>query len=101
MSGWLQAFAGDAFVAERLSEPRQLADMLAIEAAYARALGAVGVVPSITADAAADAIERVSVDRAALAKRACVDGMPVPGLVAQMKTQISKDLHSAVHKGLT
>lgn len=99
--GWLQALAGDAFVARRLGEAAQLADMLRIEAVYARAAGRVGKVPLEMGAAAAEAIATVSIDRDALAVRAAVDGMPVPGLVAQIKGQVDDGVHPAVHIGLT
>ncbi len=99
--GWLARFAGDAAVAGRLGEARQIADMLRVEAAYARALGRVGLAAPDIAEAAAAAIEAARIDRAQLAKDAAVDGMPVPGLVRQLQAQLDAPLHAALHKGLT
>jgi len=99
--GWLAAVAGDAATAERLSEPRQIADMARVEAAWARALGAAGVAARDIAEAAAEAIAAAPVDRERLAREAARDGMPVPGLVRQWRAALSEALHPALHSGLT
>ena len=99
--GWLERFAGDAEIRARLGEARQIEDMLRIEAAHARALGAVGRVPARLAEAAARAIVALPVDRDRLARAAAVDGMPVPGLVRQLRAAMPDDLAAAVHGGLT
>lgn len=99
--GWLAALTGDAEVAGRLTEPRQLADMLRVEAVFSRALGQVGQVNAATAQAAAKAIEGFSVDVRTLAEEAAVDGMPVPGLVRQLRAHLPEALHGALHTGLT
>lgn len=101
MSGWLQAVAGDAATAARLGEARQIADMLAVEAAFARALGVVGQVPQDVAEAAAKAIAAARIDPESLARAAAVDGLPVPGLVRQLRAALPEELHPALHKGLT
>lgn len=99
--GWLQAVAGDAATAARLSEARQINDMLRVEAAYSRALGAVGHVPADMAEAAAQAVEGTRIDTALLARDAATDGMPVPGLVRQLRAALPETLHPALHDGLT
>lgn len=99
--GWLQAVAGDAATAARLSETRQIKDMLRVEAAYSRALGAVGHVPTDMAEAAAQAIKGARIDTAALAREAATDGMPVPGLVRHLHAALPETLHPALHEGLT
>ncbi|MEO1139254.1 MAG: 3-carboxy-cis,cis-muconate cycloisomerase [Pseudomonadota bacterium] len=101
MTDWLDRLTGDGLVANRLSETAQIADMLRVEATYARACGHAGKVPLDMAEAAAAAIDAVSIDRAVLAEAALRDGMPVPGLVMQIKAQVAASLHSAVHQGLT
>lgn len=99
--GWMQAMAGDAATAARLSEARQIADMLRVEAAYSRALGAVGHVSAEMAEAAARAIEAAGIDTARLATDSAADGAPVPGLVRQLRGQVPEALHPALHDGLT
>ncbi|MEQ8294384.1 MAG: 3-carboxy-cis,cis-muconate cycloisomerase [Roseovarius sp.] len=99
--GWLEAVAGDPPTAERLSVARRLKDMLRVEAAYARALGAVGQVTPETAEAAATAIEGAQIDTACLARDAAEDGMPVPSLSRQLRAAVPDTLRDAVHKGLT
>lgn len=99
--GWLEAVAGDAATAARLAEVRRLQDMLRVEAAYSRALGAVGQVTPEIAEAAASAIETAQVDTARLAQEAAEDGMPVPSLSRQLRNAVPENLREAVHKGLT
>lgn len=99
--GWLEAVAGDAVTATRLSQARQIADMLAVEATWARALGAAGVVPQDVAEAAAQAIAAARIDPENLARAAAVDGLPVPGLVRQLRAALPEALHPALHSGLT
>ncbi len=99
--GWLQGLAGDAFVRARLGEAAQIRDMLRVEVVFARAAATAGKVPPEMGEAAAKAILSATLDRDALAERALVDGMPVPGLVAQIRAQADPALHPAIHKGLT
>ncbi|MEQ9242678.1 3-carboxy-cis,cis-muconate cycloisomerase [Roseovarius indicus] len=99
--GWLEAVAGDAPTASRLAEASRLKDMLRVEAAYSRALGAVGQVKPEAAEAAAAAIETAEIDTAKLAREAAEDGMPVPSLSRQLRAAVPEDLQRAVHKGLT
>lgn len=99
--GWLEAVAGDAPTAARLSEARRMQDMLRVEAAYARALGAVGQVTPETAEAAAAAIMSAQIDTARIAREAAEDGMPVPSLSRQLRAGVPETVREAVHKGLT
>ncbi len=99
--GWLSALAGDDETASRMGEDAQRADMLRVEAAYSRALGAVGQVPRAEAEEAAAAISAARIDAARLARAAARDGVPVPDLVRQIREQVPERLHRAVHRGLT
>ena len=76
-----------------------MAHMLAFEAALARALGAAGVVPPDAAGAAAAAIEAHRPDLCALREATARDGVPVPGLVAQLRAASPRP--EAVHRGAT
>ncbi len=98
---WLQALSGHAGVAARLGDDAQIADMLKIEALYARAAGRVGKVDADMAEAAAVAIEAVAIDQTRLRKAAARDGAPVPDLVAQIKDATPASLYPAIHKGMT
>ena len=99
--GWLSAVTGDAEVAARLAEPRQIEDMRRVEAAHARALGVAGRVPPTVAQAAAEAIAAAEIDTDRLAREAVADGMPVPSLVRQLRAAAPEALRGAVHEGLT
>jgi hypothetical protein len=90
--GWTDVLFGDPEVAAILSPERQLADMLRIEAAFARAIGA---------PAAGEAIAATRIDRAALASAAARDGVPVPELVRQLRAQAPEAVRAAIHTGLT
>ncbi|MEQ9259472.1 MAG: 3-carboxy-cis,cis-muconate cycloisomerase [Roseovarius sp.] len=99
--GWLEAILGDAELAALMGEERQIAEMLRVEAAYARALGAAGVVTPEQAETAASAIEAARIDRARLARDAAIDGMPVPSLSRQLREIVPEAARDAVHSGLT
>ncbi|MEL7281257.1 MAG: lyase family protein [Pseudomonadota bacterium] len=98
---WQIGVTGDAEIRARLAPDRQIADLLRVEAAFSRALGVVGVVPSELAAKAARAIEMAELDRERLVTDALRDGMPVPGLVRQLKEMMPTELHRALHQGLT
>ena len=100
-SPWLQGLLSDAEIAARLGPDAQMHDMLQVEAAYARAKAAVGQVPEEIAGDAAKAILAFTPDLDLLAATALRDGMPVPGLVAQLRAALPEALHGAVHGGLT
>jgi 3-carboxy-cis,cis-muconate cycloisomerase len=88
---WQDALFGDPEVAAILSPDRQLADMIRIEAAFARATGAW---------AAARVIEAAGIDAAALARAAARDGVPVPELVRRLRDQAGA-AGAAIHAGMT
>ena len=99
--GWLDQISGDPEISDRLSEARQIKDMVRVEAACARALGQVGQVTPDMAEQAARAIEAAQIDTDLLARDAAVDGMPVPSLSRQLRAAVPDGLRAAVHKGLT
>lgn len=98
---WLSGLFGDEQAAHLLSAEAELANMLRVEQAFSRALGRAGVVSAATADAAAAAIGGAKIDVASLKSGAARDGVAVPDLVRQIKAQTAKDLHAAIHNGLT
>ncbi|MDT8326973.1 MAG: 3-carboxy-cis,cis-muconate cycloisomerase [Roseovarius sp.] len=98
---WLGGLFADDAAGVIWSPERQLAHMLSFEAAYSRALGAVGVVETAKADKAAKLIAGFDVDIANLRVGTARDGLPVPALVAQLRAGAAPDLSDAIHKGTT
>jgi 3-carboxy-cis,cis-muconate cycloisomerase len=98
---WLNGLFGDKEVAHHLSPETTLPHMLAIEAAYARALGRVGVVAPNTAQEASAAILTAKIIPADLRDGTGQDGVVVPALITKLKEQLPEYLHCAIHKGLT
>ena len=97
---WFGGLFADPEIEHIWSAERQLAHMLAFEAAYSRALGKAGVVDVDTATSAADMIEAFKPDMADLRKGTEIDGLPVPALVRQLKHSAGP-LLPAVHAGTT
>ena len=97
---WLSGLFGDADTAALWSADAHLKHMIGFEAAYSRALGAVGVASPEVAAAAARAIEAARIDTVRLANATATDGLPVPDLVAQLKAA-AREAAAAVHKGAT
>ncbi len=97
---WLGGLFHDDGAAAILSPKRQMAHMLTVEAAYTRALGAVGTVPQDTAEAIAQKIETFAPDLAELRAATAQDGVPVPGLVRQLRAAFPEQA-GAIHNGAT
>jgi 3-carboxy-cis,cis-muconate cycloisomerase len=97
---WLGALFGDTQAAEIWGADRQLAHILAFEAAYTRALGQVGKVEASVADTVAQQIKAFKPDMANLRAGTARDGVLVPALVAQLKQAIPHD-SGCIHTGTT
>ncbi|MGY3439365.1 MULTISPECIES: 3-carboxy-cis,cis-muconate cycloisomerase [unclassified Marinovum] len=97
---WLGGLFGDAEAAAIWSPQRQLEHMIAFEAAYTRALGQVGLVPEDVAKDVAQRIAAFRPDLDDLRAGTARDGLPVPALVAQLKTMADVP-PKAVHAGAT
>ncbi|WP_339113352.1 3-carboxy-cis,cis-muconate cycloisomerase [Thioclava sp. GXIMD2076] len=97
---WLSGSFADAEVMALWSPERQLANMLAFEAAFSRAMGRAGLFDADLADEAASRIETATPDMAALRKGQENDGVVVPALVAELK-KATGHASEAVHKGAT
>lgn len=95
---WLSGLFGDSEMAAILSPERQMAHMLAFEAAWSRACGTAGLFDPALAEEAARAIERATIDFADIAEGMAQDGVPIPRLIAQLKTIAPA---AALHKGAT
>ena len=98
--GWMQGLFGDAEAGAVWSAEAQLAHYLAFEAAWSRAMGQVGLVAPDRAERAAKLIGRFTPDIPRLRADTERDGLPVPGLVRQLKEAAAKDA-DAVHRGAT
>jgi len=95
---WLSGLFGDLAMGEVFSPERQMAHMLAFEAAWSRACGAAGLFDPTRAETAACAIESAQVNYADIAAGMAQDGVPVPRLVKQLQAIAPAD---ALHKGAT
>ncbi|CUJ97035.1 3-carboxy-cis,cis-muconate cycloisomerase [Ruegeria denitrificans] len=98
---WLGGLFGDDEVGQTLSTDVQLQHILAVEAAYTVALGAVGRIDPQTAQNAASAIRDVAIDVDELREGVAIDGVVVPALVRSIKAALPDNYRSAVHSGLT
>lgn len=98
--GWMQGLFGDAEAGALWSAEAQMGHYLAFESAWSRALGEVGLVAPDSAERAARLIEGFTPDLARLRADTARDGLPVPGLVRQLKTAAGLDAE-ALHRGAT
>lgn len=97
---WLGKLFGDAEAAGIWSADMQLRHMLAFEAAYTRALGAVGRIDEEDAESTAQAISEAWVDLDSLNEATARDGVVIPDLVAQLRRATGVE-GPALHKGTT
>ncbi len=97
---WLAGLFADNAALTIWSPERQIAHMLAFEAAWSRALGAAGRIPPETAEAAAAAIAAWPPETELLRAGTARDGLPVPALVRALKAAAG-DAAEAVHAGAT
>ncbi len=98
---WLGGLFGDSETEALLSAEATLKRLLAVEAAYSRALGVVGVVDKNTANETAEHILQFSPDMAELHRGAAEDGVVVPALVTALRTDLPQRCEKALHIGLT
>ena len=82
---WLGGLFADPDAQAIWSAERQLAHMIAFEAAWTRANAAVGLLEPEGAARAAAAVERWAADAQSLRAGTAVDGLPVPALVRALK----------------
>lgn len=90
-SALLGPLLGDAQAAETLSEARFVAHMITVEAALARACGAVGLIPQDVAARLSDALAQTHVDPRDLGAGTAAAGVPVPALVKQLQAGLGPD----------
>lgn len=97
---WLGGLFRDAQAADIWGPDRQMAYMLAFEAAYTRALGQTGKTEISAANAVAQQINAFKPDMADLHSGTARDGVVVPALVAQLKHAIDHE-GGCIHTGTT
>ncbi|EAQ05474.1 3-carboxy-cis,cis-muconate cycloisomerase [Yoonia vestfoldensis] len=98
-SGLFGGLLCDPAIAQEFDAPAFTARMLAFEAAWTQALGTCGVVPADDAETALTAIKAFS--NHTLGQGSDRDGLPVPDLVAALKSDLSSSAARAVHTGAT
>ncbi len=92
--------AGDA--GRLFSDSAEIRAMLLVEGALAKAQGAAGVIPEISAAAIQRATMEVALDPGALRKATGQNGVPVPALVAALRSEMNAPEHAQyVHWGAT
>ncbi len=97
----LSALVGDAEIEALLSDAAQIKAMLTVERALAEACAHVGWISPEAATAAQAAIDRFAPDWTGLQAGMAQDGVVVPALVKQLRTQIAEPYRAALHKGAT
>ncbi|MDX1742299.1 MAG: 3-carboxy-cis,cis-muconate cycloisomerase [Ruegeria sp.] len=98
---WLGGHFSDPETETMLSADAMLGNMLAVEVAYTRALGEVGVVDKLIADETVAHITQVSANIEDLRQGTAKDGLVVPALVRSLRADLPERCHKALHSGLT
>lgn len=97
----LDALAGDDEIETLLGDPAQLAAMVQIERALARAAAEAGMISTDAAAAIETGLVDFTPDWDDLAAGMARDGVVVPALVAQLRRRIAAPHAEALHKGAT
>lgn len=95
------ALVGDPEIAAHLSDAAEIRAMLEVEAALARAQGALGIIPPASAEAIAAAAAGLDPEPAALAAGLASAGVPIPALVAALRAVLPAEHAAFVHWGAT
>ena len=95
---WLSGLFGDDEVAAIWSPERQLAHMIAFEAAWSRAGAVAGLWSAKDGEAAARAMEQIDISAEELRAGTGRDGVGVPTLVSLLKQRTNE---TAIHRGAT
>ncbi len=85
----------------RLSEERRIAEMVRFEVALAQAEAACGVIPGAAATDIAARLEGFAPDLQAIGRGTEGAGVPVPALVAQLRTAVGGEAANYLHWGAT
>lgn len=97
----IDAMLSDAAVEALLSDDNQLAAMLEVEIALAKAEAATGLIPRQAAERIEAALRSFAPDWDDLARGLRQDGVVVPRLVAQLRRAVGAEHGAFVHKGTT
>jgi 3-carboxy-cis,cis-muconate cycloisomerase len=92
---------GDEEVAARFSDAAEIAAMIRVEAALARAEGRLGIIPRDAADQISAALADVVVEPESLRAGFASAGVPVPDLVAALRKAVDAEAGAYVHWGAT
>ena len=92
---------GDADMASLFSAEAEIAAMITVERALARAQGSVGVIPPEAAALIDRELSDVKLAPEALAEGTLKAGVPVPPLVAALRAKVSSDAAHWLHWGAT
>ncbi|MFQ5973450.1 MAG: 3-carboxy-cis,cis-muconate cycloisomerase [Alphaproteobacteria bacterium] len=92
---------GDAEVAEAFSDTAQVRAMLNVEAALARVEARLGIIPEAAAAAIEQAIAGFAADTDRLGEATEVAGVPVAGLVQQIRARLGAEAAPFLHWGAT
>ena len=98
---WLGGLFGDPETETMLSADTMLGNMVAVEAAYTRALGEVGVLDRMVAEETVAHLLRFAANIEDLRQGTASDGVVVPALVRALRTDLPEQCHMALHSGLT
>ncbi len=92
---------GDAEAAALLSSAAEIATMIEVERAIARAQGAAGIIPAEAAEAIDAGLAGMAPDPAELAVGTASAGVPVPTLVAALRKGLERPAADYLHFGAT
>ena len=91
----------DEEISAHLSAEVEIAAMIEVECALARAQGSVGVIPADMAAAIDKGLRGISIEAADLVAGTTQSGIPVPGLVAALRNALPPEAANWVHWGAT
>ena len=100
-SALLGPLFGDAEAAAHFTDAAEVAALVAVERALARAEGATGVIPAEAAAAISDSLAGFAPDPAALAAGTVSAGVQVPALVAALRKPLAPEAAQWLHWGAT
>ena len=97
----LSALAGDAEIEALLTDAAQIRAMLAVEQALAEASADIGWISGEAASAVAEAIAGFEPHWPGLEAGMAQDGVVIPALVKQLRSQVPEAHRAALHRGAT
>ncbi|MEW5420639.1 3-carboxy-cis,cis-muconate cycloisomerase [Amorphus sp. 3PC139-8] len=88
-------------VARLFTDEAELAAMIRVERALARVEGRLGVIPAAAAEAIDERLKEIAIDPASLAGGVVSAGVPLPGLVKDLRKHVGGEAAQFVHWGAT